>query len=103
MYAIIETGGKQYKVEEGLKLSVERINAEPGSEITVDKVLLVGRGDDVKVGAPYVNGAAVKCEVVNHARGKKIIVFKSRRRKDSKTKKGHRQELTTLKVKNIQA
>lgn len=100
MYAIIETGGKQFRVEEGLELAVDKLNAEPGSELTIDKVLLVG-GDDIKVGAPYVDNAKVTCEVVKHARDKKIIVFKKLRRKDHRKKQGHRQDFTVLKVKSI--
>ncbi len=103
MYAIIETGGKQYRVEEGLKLSVEKLAVQPGEEVTIDSVLMVGEGADVKVGKPYVDGAKVTCDVVEHGRGKKIIIFHKRRRQDSHKKQGHRQDFTTLAVKSIQA
>lgn len=102
MYAIIETGGKQYRVEEGTQLVVEKLTAEAGSEISLDKVLLVG-GSECKVGAPYVAGAAVTAEVVAHGRGPKVRVFKRWRRNDSRKLRGHRQECTTLRVKAINA
>jgi len=103
MYAIIETGGKQLRVEEGREIKVERLAAEPGSEVVLDKVLLVDKGGDLAVGQPYVDKAKVSCEVVDHGRGKKIVVFHKRRRKDSAKKQGHRQDFTTLKIKTIQA
>lgn len=103
MYAIIETGGKQYKVQEGLVFSVEKLVAETGSEVVLDKVLAVGSGADLTVGQPYVASAKVTAEVVEHGRGDKIIVFKKRRRKDSKKTQGHRQDFTRLKVKTISA
>ncbi|MCD7982672.1 MAG: 50S ribosomal protein L21 [Desulfovibrio sp.] len=100
MYAIIETGGKQYRVEEGSKIVVEKLVAQAGSDVTLDKVLMVG-GADCKVGAPYLAGAAVTAEVVEQGRGPKVMVFKRRRRKDSKTLRGHRQDCTTIRVKSI--
>lgn len=100
MYAIIETGGKQYRVEEGSRIIVEKLKAEAGSEISLDKVLLLG-GGDCRVGTPYVAGAAVTAEVVDHGRGPKIKVFKRWRRNDSRKLRGHRQECTTLLVKSI--
>ena len=100
MYAIIETGGKQFRVEEGNEIKVDKLGVEPGSELTIDKVLMVG-GADTKIGAPYVENAKVTCDVVKHGRGKKIIVFHKRRRQDSQNKQGHRQDFTTLKVKSI--
>lgn len=102
MFAIIESGGKQYHVEEGLRFRVERLDAEPGSEVTIDSVLMVG-GKDVAVGSPYVASAKVTCEVLEHGRHAKVVVFHKRRRKDSRKKQGHRQEYTALKVKAIQA
>lgn len=102
MFAIIETGGKQFRVQEGNEIVVERLNAEPGSELAIDKVLMLG-GSDVTVGAPYVENAKVTCEVVEHGRGKKIVVFHKWRRNDSRKKQGHRQDFTKLKVKAIQA
>lgn len=100
MYAIIETGGKQYRVEEGSKIVVEKLAAQAGSDVTLDKVLMVG-DVDCKVGAPYLAGAAVTAEVVEQGRGPKVMVFKRRRRKDSKTLRGHRQDCTTIRVKSI--
>lgn len=102
MYAIIETGGKQYRVEEGTKLRVEKLAVEAGSEVTIDKVLMLG-GTSFAVGAPYVANATVKAEVVDHGRGEKIIVFKKWRRNDSRKKQGHRQDYTTLRISNISA
>lgn len=103
MFAIVETGGKQFRVEEGRSLKVSKLNVEAGSEITLDQVLVVGTGADVKIGQPLVEGAAVQCEVVVHGRDKKVIVFKKKRRKDYRKKQGHRQDFTLLKVKSIQA
>ncbi len=103
MFAIIETGGKQYRVEQGLEFKVELLQADPGTEVDMDKVLLVADGDQTKIGAPYLDGAKVACEVLGHGRGEKIFVFKKERRKDSHKKIGHRQDYTSLKVKTIQA
>ena len=103
MYAIVETGGKQFRVEEGRTIKVQKIQAEAGSELVLDKILLVGEGADVNIGQPYVENAKVSCEVVEHGREKKIIVFHKRRRKDSMKKQGHRQDYTAIKVKAIQA
>lgn len=103
MYAIIETGGKQFRVEEGRTIKVQKLQAEAGSEVVMDKVLLVGEGAGVKVGAPYVEKAQVACEVVEHGRDKKIVVFHKRRRKDSMKKQGHRQDYTAIKIKSIKA
>ena len=103
MFAIVETGGKQFRVDEGRSLKVAKLDVQAGSEITLDKILLVGTGADVKIGQPFVDGAAVTCEVVEHGRDKKIIIFKKKRRKDYRRTQGHRQDFTTLKVKSIQA
>lgn len=103
MYAIIETGGKQYRVVEGAKITVEKLTVDAGAEVALEKVLLVGQDSGLKVGAPYVDGAKVTCEVVEHVRGPKIVVFHKWRRNDSHKKTGHRQDLTTLKIKAIQA
>ncbi len=100
MYAIIETGGKQYRAEEGREITVSRLDAEPGSEVSIERVLLVG-GDAPRVGSPYVTDAKVTCEVLEHGRGKKIVVFHKWRRNDSRKKNGHRQDYTRLKVKAI--
>ena len=102
MYAIIKTSGKQYKVEVGTIFDVDRVDAEVGSSIVLDKnVLMIGDGDKVSIGKPLVEGAAVTVEVKEHLRGPKLIVFKMKRRKRYRVKKGHRQELTKLEVKEI--
>lgn len=103
MFAIVETGGKQYRVQEGLQIKVEKLDIEPAKEIELDKVLVVGEGGEVKIGTPYVDGAKVVCEVLGHGRGKKVIVFKKKRRKGYRKKQGHRQWFTALKVKEIKA
>ena len=103
MYAIVETGGKQYRVEEGAKINVELLPAENGAEVALEKVLLVEAGGDLKIGAPYVDGAKVTCEVVDRIRGPKVVIFHKWRRNDSHKKIGHRQDYTTLKIKSIQA
>ncbi len=100
MYAIIENGGKQYKVQEGDFINLDKLDAQPKDTIEVEKVLAVG-GDEFKVGTPYIDGAKVTLEVVTHAKAKKIVIFKKRRRKDSKLKKGFRREYTRVKVTNI--
>ena len=102
MFAIVETGGKQFRVEEGLEFNVERLKTDAGSEYTLENVLMVG-GKETRIGTPYVENASVTCDVVEHARGKKIVVFHKLRRKDSQKKQGHRQEFTRLKVKSINA
>jgi large subunit ribosomal protein L21 len=103
MYAIVETGGKQYRIEEGVVFNVERLDAEPGNEIALDKVLMTGGDDAINVGKPYLDNAKVTCEVLEHGRGKKVVIFKHKRRKDYRKKQGHRQEFTRIKVKSIQA
>lgn len=100
MYAIIETGGKQYRVEEGIRLVVDRLHAEVGSEVVFDRVLMLG-GGVCKVGTPVLAGAKVCAEVTAQGRGPKIKVFKRWRRNDSRKLRGHRQELTTLRIKSI--
>lgn len=102
MYAIIESGGKQFRVEEGGKIRVEKLSATVGGEVVIDTVLMVG-GGSFSVGAPYIADARVTAEVVEHGRGEKIIVFKKRRRQDSRRTQGHRQDFTTLKIKSITA
>jgi large subunit ribosomal protein L21 len=103
MYAIIETGGKQLKVEEGQTIYVEKLNAEAGETVTFDKVLFVGGTDDVKIGSPLVDGASVTAKVVEHGRGKKIVVFKLKKRKNYRRKQGHRQPFTKVTVEKINA
>jgi large subunit ribosomal protein L21 len=102
MYAIIETGGKQVKVEEGQEIYVEKVDASAEDTVTFDKVLFVG-GDDVKVGAPYVEGATVTAKVEKQGRQKKITVLKYKPKKNYKRKQGHRQPFTKLVVDKIQA
>ena len=103
MYAIIKTSGKQYKVEVGTVFDVDRMDAKKGSSIVLDKnVLMIGDGDKVIIGKPLVEGASVTVEVLeDELRGPKLIVFKMKRRKRYRLKKGHRQELTKLEVKEI--
>ena len=103
MYAVIKTGGKQYRVCAGQKLKVEQIPADVGAEITLDQVLMVGEGESVKVGAPLVAGASVKCTVVSHGRHDKIKIFKMRRRKHYQKHQGHRQNYTELRIDTIAA
>lgn len=100
MYAVIKTGGKQYRVAADDVLTIEKLVGEPGDKIEFGEVLMVG-GDSVKIGAPLVSGALVKAEVVEQTRGPKVIAFKKRRRKNSRRKRGHRQDLTTVKITEI--
>ena len=102
MFAIIETGGKQVKVEEGQSIYVEKLEVEAGAEFTFDKVLFVG-GDSVKVGVPTIEGATVTATVEKHGRGKKINVIKFKRRKNHSRKQGHRQPYTKLTIGKINA
>ena len=103
MHAVIKTGGKQYRVCAGQKLKVEQIPAEVGAEVTLDQVLMVGEGESVKVGAPLVAGATVKCTVVSHGRHDKVKIFKMRRRKHYQKHQGHRQNYTELRIDTIAA
>lgn len=101
MYAVIETGGKQYKVEEGDILSVEKLTANEGEKVNFDKVMLVSGEEGIKVGKPYVEGATVEAEVLFHGKGKKIIVFKYKPKKNYRKKQGHRQPFTRVKITKI--
>ena len=101
MYAVIKTGGKQYRVEVGTELQVELLEAEPGTTITLDHVLMVGDGDSSSIGRPLVADAAVSAEVVRRMRGEKLISFKYRPKARSRVKKGHWQELTVLRIADI--
>jgi large subunit ribosomal protein L21 len=101
MYAVIETGGKQYRVEVGTELEVELLDAEPGQAITLDRVLLVADGDESTIGRPVVADAAVSAEVVRQIRGEKLISFKYRPKARSRVKKGHRQELMILRITDV--
>ncbi|MDC3415663.1 50S ribosomal protein L21 [Aquibacillus salsiterrae] len=102
MYAIIETGGKQVKVEEGQAIFVEKVNGESGDSVTFDKVLFVG-GNDTKVGVPYVEGATVTAKVEKQGRGKKVSVVKFKAKKNYHRKQGHRQPYTKLTIEKINA
>lgn len=101
MYAIIKTGGRQHRVTEGQSLRVELLPADVGSTVTLDEVLLVGSGESVKIGRPFLSGAAVTASITRHARAKKVLVFKKKRRKGFHKKIGHRQYFTELKITGI--
>ena len=103
MYAVIKTGGKQYRVVPGEKLKIEQIPADIGSEIVLDQVLMVADGDAISVGAPLVQGATVKATVLAHGRGEKVKIFKMRRRKHYQKHQGHRQNFTEIRIDNIAA
>ena len=98
MYAVIKTGGKQYKVASGEKIKVEQIAADVGQEIVIDQVLAVGEGSSITVGTPLVSGATVTVTVLSHGRGDKIRIFKMRRRKHYQKRQGHRQNFTELQI-----
>ncbi|NKB97392.1 MAG: 50S ribosomal protein L21 [Pseudomonadales bacterium] len=98
MFAVFQSGGKQHRVTEGDVVKLELIDAEPGQELVFDKVLMVADGDDVNVGAPYVDGGHVKAEVLRNERDKKIRVIKFKRRKDYMRRQGHRQWFTEVKI-----
>jgi len=102
MYALVEFKGKQYKAEKGALLKVDLIDAEPGTAITIDTVLMVS-GDSVQVGSPYVNGAKVSAVVEAHEKDDKIIVFKYKPKKDYRRKQGHRQKYSIIKIESISA
>jgi large subunit ribosomal protein L21 len=103
MFAVIKTGGKQYRVAANEQITVMHLAGEAGEKVTFGDVLMMGEGDDVKVGAPLLSGASVVGEIVEQARGPKVIAFKKRRRKNSKRKRGHRQDLTVVRITGIQA
>jgi len=100
-YAVLETGGKQYRVATGDTLEIELLDAEPGQDVELDQVLAISDGKELKIGMPYVEGAKVILTVVGHKRGKKVVNFKQKRRKGYSRKVGHRQELTVATVKSI--
>ncbi len=102
MYAIMKNGGKQYKVQEGDYLNLDKLDASPKDKIVVEEVLAINNGE-LTVGTPYVPGAKVELEVISHGKDKKVIIYKKRRRKDSKLKKGFRREHTRVKVLSIKA
>lgn len=101
MYAIIETGGKQYKVQNGDQIRVEKLSADAGSTVVFDKVLACGEGSDIKVGTPYLEGLTVEGEVVESGKGDKVIIFKYKAKKDYRKKQGHRQPYTLVEISAI--
>jgi large subunit ribosomal protein L21 len=102
MYAVVRTGGKQYRVAKDSVLTVESLPGDVGSKLTLGEVLLLG-GDKPKLGAPLVKGASVECEILEHGQGEKVIAFKKKRRKNTHRKRGHRQHFTKVKVLGISA
>ena len=103
MYAIIETGGKQYKVEAGQEVFIEKLDVEADTDYTFDKVIAVGSDDGIKVGTPYVEGATVSAKIVKNGKAKKIVVFTYKSKKNEKRKKGHRQPYTKVTISAINA
>ncbi len=103
MYAVIESGGKQHRVEEGEVLKLEKLEAATGEKINFDKVLMVGEGESVKIGTPYVKGSKVTAEVLTQGRGKKVNIIKFKRRKNYRKQQGHRQWFTEVKITGIKA
>jgi large subunit ribosomal protein L21 len=101
MYAVIKSGGKQYRVESGAQVRIESLVADVGSAVAFEEVLLVGTGESVKVGAPLVSGAKVKATVMSHGRGDKVKIFKMRRRKHYQKNQGHRQNYTEVRIDDI--
>jgi large subunit ribosomal protein L21 len=102
MYAVVRTGGKQYKVAKDTVLKVESLQGDVGSKLTLGEVLMLG-GDAPKIGAPLVKGASIQCEILEHGQGEKVIAFKKKRRKNTHRKRGHRQHFTKVKVLGITA
>jgi len=103
VYAVIETGGKQYKVSEGDVIYIEKLDVEAGAEVSFDKVLLIGEGSDVKVGAPVVDGVSVAAKVIKNDKAKKVIVYKYKPKKGYHKKQGHRQPYTKVEITKINA
>ncbi len=101
MYAVVKTGGKQYKVTKGEVIKVEKLDADVGSELELKDVLMVIDGDSVQVGTPVLENVMVKAKVLEHGKDKKVIVFKKKRRKGFKKKRGHRQHFTTLEIRDV--
>jgi large subunit ribosomal protein L21 len=101
MYAIIETGGKQYRVQEGDEIVIEKLEAGEGEAVVFDQVLAAGEGADVKVGTPVIEGAAVNAKVVENGKGKKVVIYKYKAKKDYRKKKGHRQPFTKVVIESI--
>ena len=103
MYAVIKTGGKQYRVVTGEKLKIEQIPADVGTEITLDQILMVGEGESVQIGTPFLTGASVKATVLSQGRHAKVMIFKMRRRKHYQKHQGHRQNFTEIRIDGISA
>ena len=103
MYAVIKTGGKQYKVSEGEKLKIEKLEVDPGKKVTFKEVLMVVEGDNVQVGSPLVEKASVEAKVISQGKGKKVNILKFKRRKHSMKQQGHRQLFTEIKIGKIKA
>jgi large subunit ribosomal protein L21 len=103
MYAVIKTGGKQYKVSEGQTLKVEKIDAEEGASIDLSEILMIADGDDVKIGKPFIEGGNVSATITSHGRGKKVNIVKFKRRKHHRKQMGHRQSYTEIKIDRISA
>jgi large subunit ribosomal protein L21 len=101
MYAVIKTGGKQYRVSAGDKLKVEKLAGDVGSDVTIDQVLMLADGDNVTIGAPVIAGASVQAKVLSHGRGDKVMIFKFRRRKHYRKTQGHRQDYTEIQIGDI--
>ena len=101
MYAVIESGGKQHRVEPGEVLKLEKLNVDEGSTVDFDKVMMIGEGESVQIGTPYVEGGKVTAEVVRHGRSNKITIIKMKRRKNYRRQAGHRQYYTEVKIKEI--
>lgn len=101
MYAVIETGGFQFTVKEGEKLKIPKIEAKPKEEISFGKILLISKDNDPIIGTPFIKGAKIEAEVLNHGKDKKIVVFKFKRRVKYRRKKGHRQDFTEVQIKKI--
>ena len=103
MYAVVKTGGKQYRVSKGDRVRIEKIPGEVGADVSFDEVLMIGGTEDVKVGTPHVSGASVSARIVKQDRSKKIMVFKFKRRKGYKKKQGHRQAYTQVEITGIES
>ena len=103
MHAVIKTGGKQYRVVTGEKLKIEQIPADVGTEITLDQILMVGEGESVQIGTPFLTGASVKATVLSQGRHDKVMIFKMRRRKHYQKHQGHRQNFTEIRIDGISA
>ncbi len=101
MLAVVKTGGKQYKVAPGEVIRVERLDGEPGSDIELSEVLMVIDGDQISIGQPLIENASVKARIIEHGKSKKVVVFKKKRRKGYKVKRGHRQHYSTIEIQEV--